>query len=261
MNKRKLDAALDKIFTVWMYGLFIALPVVLVAGTVIVKLPTQTVDAVNIISPMERSRESIPCENIDSYINTYEYITYDDNIETHTDDSVEISIVTEPIIEENLEEKYAAIFDWMASNNNCDFGTEQLTVLNEYCEEYEVPMELMLALISHESGFISSAMSDNSTAAGYCQVIKSTAEETFEEDLCYGDYDVYNHDYIMTSNWALNLEIGVSLMRNNYEENYQSWEHAVYAYHGHHDYNKNLEYFQYINVRMFELFGLSIHEL
>lgn len=252
-----------KIRKIMMITLYVALPVVLLTGTAIVKSAENYQvygienNANTRVEIMEKSIESEACENIEIE-EAYTYVPV-----AHT------NIVTAPIVStteftmnyHNLEKAYSSIFDWMSDNKKCDFGIDQLYTLAGYCEKYEVPMELMLSIISVESGFVSTALSDYSTAAGYCQIIRGTAEGYYEDKLGYGDYDIYNHDYIMTTNWELNMELGCAIMKDNYDNNYGSWEHAIYAYHGSSDAGKNAEYFQHINTRLYELFGISVHEI
>jgi soluble lytic murein transglycosylase-like protein len=121
-------------------------------------------------------------------------------------------------------------------------------------------MELMLAIISYESSFVSSAISDESTASGYCQIVRNTAEYIYENVIDYGEYDVNNHEYIMTTDWELNLELGCALMRYNRDQNW-SWDYAIYDYHGSSDETENADYFQYINTRLYKLFGISVCDL
>lgn len=250
----------NAIYKICVIAFALALPLTLMSGKIILKaheyeLQYKAEDR-SIVDQMDVSYESIPHETIE--FNNVE--------EEHTDDLYNVEYIDnvdsiETIeIDNNLTEKYSSIFEWMSTNSACDFDANKLAVLNKYCEQYDVPMELMLALICHESSFTSTAMSDDSSASGYCQIIRGTAESIYEDTLQYGSYDSYNHEYIMTSNWELNLEIGVRYMRTNYEENYHSWEHAIYAYHGG-DNSQNMTYFNNINKRVFELFSISVCDL
>ena len=153
--------------------------------------------------------------------------------------------------DDELNTKYRSVFDWQKYCG--DFESEQLYYLNDQCKKYDIPIEIMLALICTESGFQSDATSGVSSAAGYCQVIRSTAEWVYEDLLQYGQYNTTNHTKIMTTNWKLNIEIGCRLMYQLYR-GYGSWELAIQRYYGS-DTESNLVYLDKVNSNMYELFG------
>jgi hypothetical protein len=165
----------------------------------------------------------------------------------------------EPIILENiLLSIYHSVFEWQKYSG--DFKEEQLFFLYEQCKKYEIPMELMLSIICTESGFRSDAKAPTSSASGYCQILKSTAEWIYEEKLHYGSYDVNNHVEIMTTDWRLNIEISCRLMYSLYYNNGKSWETAVKYYYSKTDPN-NIKYLNTVNSKMIELFDIEISDL
>jgi hypothetical protein len=181
--------------------------------------------------------------------------------------TIETTSTTETTIVENefnpveisLEEKYSSVFAWQVYGG--DFGVEHLYFLNEQCEKYDIPMELMLAIICTESGFRSNAKASTSSASGYCQIIKSTAKWIYEDKLHYGTYDVNNHREIMCTNWKLNIEISCRLMKCLYANNSQSWEKAVKKYYGSTSESANSTYLNKVNSNMSELFDMTTIDL
>lgn len=166
---------------------------------------------------------------------------------------------TSGIIEKTLEDKYSSVFEWQVYGG--DFGIEQLYFLNEQCEKYEIPMEVMLSLICTESGFHSTAKAKTSSASGYCQIIKSTAQWVYENLLKYGTYDIDNHTEIMTTNWKLNIEISCRLMYCLYWNNNQSWDNAIRRYYGSTVESDNDTYLGIVNSHMIDLFGITTADL
>jgi hypothetical protein len=188
--------------------------------------------------------------------------TTNETTETTTTETTASTIVEEIVVKEkpmSLEEKYSTVFEWQSSS--ADFGVEQLHFLNEQCEKYEIPMELMLSLIATESSFKSDACAKTSSASGYCQIIKSTAKWIYEDKLNYGEYDVENHREIMTSNWRLNIEISCRLMYSLYHNNGKSWENAVKKYYGSTNPADNITYLNKVNHNMNDLFDIDISNL
>lgn len=152
-----------------------------------------------------------------------------------------------------LEEKYKPVFDIQTTFG--DFGVEQIYFLNEQCEKYDIPMEIMLSIIYTESSFRSTAKSSTSTASGYCQIIKGTAEWIYEDLLKYGDYDIENHTKIMTTDWKLNIEMSCRYMYCLYWNADQSWDRAIQNYHNSKD--TTFAYLNTVNKNMNMLFGIT----
>ena len=169
-------------------------------------------------------------------------------------DNEEICIETEDTETISLETRYNSIFEWQKYCG--DFGMEQLIFLNEQCVKYEIPVEIMLALICTESSFRSDARASTSSASGYCQIIRSTAQWIYEDKLGYGTYDIYNHEAIMTTNWRLNIEIACRLIYCLYWNSDQSWDIAIQKYYGGSE-QACLIYLNTVNKNMSELFNLT----
>lgn len=168
-------------------------------------------------------------------------------------------ISNDDIEKEELVEKYRSVFAWQIYGG--DFRKEQLFFLKEQCDKYGIPMELMLSLICTESSFRSDAKAETSTASGYCQIIKSTAEWIYEDKLHYGEYDVENHREIMTTNWKLNIEISCRLISCLYYNNAQSWTDAIKKYYGSTNDVDNIIYLNKVNHNMIDLFNITIYDL
>lgn len=169
-------------------------------------------------------------------------------------DTTTIEIHTEP----TLEEKYISVFEWQIYTG--DFGIDQLYYLKSQCDKYEIPMEIMLSIICTESSFRSTAKASTSSAAGYCQIIKGTAQWVYEDLLKYGEYDIDNHIETMTTNWKLNIELACRLMYCLYWNANQSWEVAIQNYHGGST-DANLTYLNRVNTNMKELFSMTISDI
>ena len=208
---------------------------------------------------VETASPSMPCETSASLTSRKSTNTESINEETVIVEEVpnvyKTDIVDESII---LETVYSSVFKWQIYNG--DFETEQLYVLEKYCNLYDIPIEIMLSVICCESSFTSTVLSDYSTAAGYCQILGSTAKWIYEEKLKYGEYDIDNHDEIMTTNWELNIELGCYLMRFNYDYHGNTWESALKRYHGSKIPEQNEKYLNKINTRMDELFNMGISD-
>ena len=166
------------------------------------------------------------------------------------DDDTVIIEIDKPL----LEEQFASVFEWQIYGG--DFGVEQLHYLNNQCQKYDIPMEIMLSLICTESSFRSDAQATTSSAAGYCQILKGTAEWIYEDKLHYGQYNTENHTEIMTTDWRLNIEISCRLLYNLYYNN-GTWENAIKRYYGGSD-EANEKYLSKINKNMLDLFGMTI---
>ena len=243
----------------YMIGMFVVGSVAMIMAWSMLLSDTTIVNASEIeatginktVEPMDTDLSDTPCTNIVLTDEIYQY-TVQEKIS-------DVIPVEKPVVDE-LKIKYDTIFRWQSYNNEADFGVEQLHKLNEYCEEFDVPMELMLAIISWESSFESTALSDESTAAGYCQIIRKTAKAMYEDELKLGEYDGLTHEYTMTNDWELNLRLGCALMRYHNDNNYGSWEFAIHDYHGG-TAEQNTEYFNYINTRLYKLFGISVCDI
>ena len=157
-----------------------------------------------------------------------------------------------------LEEQYSTVFDWQIYTG--DFGVEQLYFLKEQCDKYEIPMEIMLSIICTESSFRSTAKASTSSASGYCQIIAGTAEWVYEHLLKYGEYDIDNHQEIMTTNWKLNIEMGCRLMYCLYWNSSESWDIAIQKYHGGSPEN-NIAHLNRVNNNMFDLFAITTSDI
>lgn len=156
-------------------------------------------------------------------------------------------------------EQYSSVFEWQENSYVGDFKIEQMNYLRVQCEKYDIPMEIMLSIICTESSFRSTAVSNISSAAGYCQVIHRTAKWVYEDLLKYGDYNytIDEHKILMTENWKLNIEISCRLMYCNYWNSDQSWDMAIQKYYGSTDKSQNIEYLNRVNYRMSELFDMT----
>ena len=158
-----------------------------------------------------------------------------------------------------LEEKYAEVFNWQKKHYVGDFNIEQLNFLKEQCDVYDIPIEIMMSIICTESSFMSYSKAKTSTAAGYCSVILGTAKWVYEDLLKYGEYN-YNadeHQYLMTTNWKLNIEIGCRFLYCNYWNSNQSWDRAIQKYYGSTNHSENVEYLNRVNKNMRELFDIT----
>lgn len=172
---------------------------------------------------------------------------------TTTFNELETDPVTTIII---LEDKYDAIFDYQVYTG--DFGVEQLYYLKDQCDKYNIPIEIMLSIICTESDFTSTAKNPDSSASGYCQVLRDSAEWLYEDILNYGIYNKYDHTFIMTTNWKLNIEMGCRFLNYLYEYYGNSWETAIKEYHGG-DIAEEIEYFNDVNESSIELFNTSVY--
>jgi hypothetical protein len=177
-------------------------------------------------------------------------------VSTTTVESTE-TIDTPEII--TLEEMYDSVFKWQKYSG--DFGVEQLYFLKDQCNKYNIPMEIMLSIICTESGFRSDAKAKTSSASGYCQIIRGTAEWIYEDKLHYGEYDVTNHREIMCTNWKLNIEISCRLVSCLYQNNGQSWENAIKKYYGSTNETDNIKYLNKVNNNMNDLFNIVVSDL
>ena len=185
------------------------------------------------------------------------FLPHNNTVQASTEEStIETTLIEthQQTLEETLEEKYNSVFVWQKYCG--DFGVEQLYFLNDQCTKYEIPMELMLALICTESSFRSDARASTTTASGYCQIVKGTAKWIYEDKLHYGTYDVENHELIMTTNWKLNIEIACRLMYCWYWNSDQSWDDAIRKYYGGTEEGCNV-YLNTINNNMVDLFGMT----
>ena len=230
--------------------------------------------AEHIASTMETDTEDCPCVNIDTEKETESVVESEVVVETEIpmetvsetyaivyEDYINPPLFTDDVYD-TLEKMYTSIAAWQSLNGESDFTFEHLCMLKLCCDKYNVPLEIMLSIICGESSFISTAVSDEgSSASGYCQIIERSAEWMYETVLEYGTYDADKHQYIMTTDWCLNFEIGCAIMRYNYDTYYNSWEYAIKMYHGHWDPYVNELYFQYINTKMYELFGANFYEI
>ena len=175
-----------------------------------------------------------------------------DVLDIETDD-----IIDEPVEPSNnitLEDKYSSVFEWQVYTG--DFDIEQLYYLETQCSKYEIPMEIMLAIICTESSFRSYAQASTSSASGYCQIIKGTAKWVYEDLLKYGTYDTDVHRERMTTDWELNIELGCRLLYCLYWNSNASWESAIQKYYGGGT-EANLIYLNKVNSNMFDLFGMT----
>ncbi len=166
---------------------------------------------------------------------------------------------TTPSLSEQLDVKYAAVYEWQKWYDDQDFGSEQMLYLYECCQTYDIPMEFMLALIATESSFRSGAEASTSSATGYCQVTKGTAEWVYEDLLRRGTYDVDNHRELM-KNWKLNMDISTKLVSWLYNR-WGSYEMAAQRYYGSTSDSANAAYADRIDVRMTELFNMTIADI
>lgn len=162
------------------------------------------------------------------------------------------------IIDLPLEMRYSSVFEWQVYTG--DFGIEQLYFLKEQCDKYEIPIEIMLSMICTESSFRSTAKAPTSSAAGYCQIISSTAEWVYERLLNYGEYDVDNHVEIMTTDWKLNIEMSCRLMYCLYWNSDESWDIAIQKYYGGSP-EQNIAYLNSVNNNMQDLFNMTITDI
>jgi hypothetical protein len=144
-----------------------------------------------------------------------------------------------------LRTKYSAALEFSPKQ---DFGLNELLFLSNTCKEYNVPIEIMLAIYEKESGFYSLAKNTTSTATGYGQLIDSTAKSIYENFLKLGTYDKSRHRELCVDK-QLNIKLSVRLMRYNIDSYGTYWK-AVEQYYG--NANKSLcyEYASDINKRM-----------
>lgn len=178
---------------------------------------------------------------------------------TKPDTTIPDTTTPTPTLSEQLDAKYAAVYEWQKWYDDQDFGSEQMLYLYECCQTYDIPMEFMLALIATESSFRSGAQASTSSATGYCQVTKGTAEWVYEDLLRRGTYDIDNHRELM-KNWKLNMDISTKLVSWLYNR-WGSYEMAAQRYYGSTDSVANAAYADRIDARMTELFGMTIADI
>lgn len=131
----------------------------------------------------------------------------------------------------NLKDRYSYAITYSAKNANADFGIKELIFLDNLCKEYEIPIEIMLAIYEKESSFYSLAKNTTSTATGYGQLINSTARSMYENYLNLGAYDISNHRSIACDK-ELNIRLSCRLMKYNIDSYGSLWT-AVERYYGH----------------------------
>lgn len=144
-----------------------------------------------------------------------------------------------------LRDKYSSALNFSPSQ---DFGLNELLFLYNTCKEYNVPIEIMLAIYEKESGFYSLAKNKTSTATGYGQLIDSTAKSIYEKYLQLGTYDKSRHRELCVDK-ELNIRLSVRLMKYNIDTYSSNWK-AVERYYGHPDQSLCYGYAKDINKRM-----------
>lgn len=144
-----------------------------------------------------------------------------------------------------LKSKYSAALQYSPKQ---DFGLTELLFLYETCNEFNVPIEIMLAIYEKESSFYSLAKNKSSTATGYGQLIESTAKSIYEKYLKLGTYNTSKHRELC-SNKELNIKLSVRLMKYNIDSYGTNWK-AVERYYGHSDQSLCYAYASDINKRM-----------
>ena len=144
-----------------------------------------------------------------------------------------------------LKTKYSKALNF---SPNQDFGLVELLFLHNTCKEYNVPIEIMLAIYEKESGFYSLAKNKTSTATGYGQLIDSTAKSMYENFLKLGTYDMSRHRELCTDK-ELNIRLSVRLIKYNLDNYGSKWK-AVERYYGHPDQSLCYAYAKDINKRM-----------
>lgn len=145
-----------------------------------------------------------------------------------------------------LRDKYSNTINY--NNPNSDFGLNELVYLNDVCNEYNVPISIMLAIFEKESGFRSTAKNSSSTATGYGQLINTTAQSMYERFLKLGIYDISNHRTLACDK-KLNILMATRLMKYNLDMYCTKWK-AVERYYGSGDEAANYAYASDINSRM-----------
>jgi hypothetical protein len=144
-----------------------------------------------------------------------------------------------------LKSKYSAALEFSPTQ---DFGLNELLFLYNTCNEYNVPIEVMLAIYEKESRFYSLAKNKTSTATGYGQLIDSTAKSIYENFLKLGTYDISKHRELCCDK-ELNIKLSVRLMRYNIDS-CGTIRKAVESYFGHSDMSLRYLYANDINKRM-----------
>lgn len=144
-----------------------------------------------------------------------------------------------------LKTKYSAALEFSSTQ---DFTINELLFLYNTCNEYNVPIEIMLAIYEKESGFYSLAKNKTSTATGYGQLIDSTAKSIYENYLKLGYYDKSKHRELCVDK-KLNIQLSVRLMKYNIDSYGTYWK-AVERYYGHPNQSLCYEYAKDINKRM-----------
>lgn len=147
-----------------------------------------------------------------------------------------------------LKSKYNYALTYSKKFPKADFGINELVYLDNVCNEYNVPIELMLAIYEKESQFYSLAKNKTSTATGYGQLIDSTAKSVYEKMLNFGTYDINNHRTIACDK-KLNILMSCRLMKYNIDS-YKTHRAAVEHYYGSKDDAANKAYANSISSLM-----------
>ena len=145
----------------------------------------------------------------------------------------------------SLKTKYSMALEFSPTQ---DFGLNELLFLYNTCNEYKVPIEIMLAIYEKESGFYSLAKNTTSTATGYGQLIDSTAKSIYEKFLNLGSYDISRHRELCIDK-QLNIKLSVRLMKYNIDSYKSHWK-AVERYYGHSDQSLCYTYAKDVSRRM-----------
>lgn len=96
---------------------------------------------------------------------------------------------------------------------------DHLAYVAECCEEYGVPVELVLALIERESGFKADAVSETEDY-GYMQINRCNFQSAAEDYGLYPETDPLD-----------NIKYGIIFLSAAYEQ-YGSWDKALMIYAG-----------------------------
>lgn len=147
---------------------------------------------------------------------------------------------------------YAIYYD----SDKADFGLAELIYLNSVCEEYKVPIAMMLAIFEKESGFCSTAKNPSSTATGYGQLLNTTAQSVYEKFLGLGTYDIANHRTVACDK-KLNILMATRLIKYNIDT-YGSYWKAAERYYGSKSEANNYAYAKDIDKRM-KNYGASLN--
>lgn len=153
--------------------------------------------------------------------------------------------------------EYSRHINRITQYKGSDFTFQDFIFLIETCESYDVPVDLMMAIMEVESNFKSYAKNPNSTASGYLQILNGTGEWLYalmELEKVYGEYTPD-----IRFDKEVNLMMGtyyISILRDSYV----TFRGATRRYYGSTDEAANDDYANKIQNKLI-LIGTTFEEL